>query len=60
VKEENGVLGEKLKEAEEKAQMAKNAVKNIEIKLTILEIFSWKRLSSNRRILKSLGHYWPM
>jgi hypothetical protein len=34
LKEENEALGEKLREAEEKAQMAKNAVKNIAIKFT--------------------------
>jgi hypothetical protein len=38
--EENETLKEKLKDAEEKAQMAKNEVKNIPIKFKLLEIFS--------------------
>jgi hypothetical protein len=40
MKEENVALGEKLKEAEQKAHMTKNEVKNIEVKFKVLEIFS--------------------
>jgi hypothetical protein len=60
MKEKNEALGEKLGKAEEKAQMAKNEMKNMVIKLIILEIFSWKRSSSNRKILKLWRHYYPM
>jgi predicted nuclease with TOPRIM domain len=60
VTEEKEALGEKLKETEEKAQMAKNQVKNIPVKFTVLKIFSWKKSSSSRRIQKNWRHYWPM